>query len=37
MEVAGTEKGAAYIPLLRALLDRELSGVRLVISDDQEG
>jgi len=36
-EVAGTEKGAAYASLLRGLLDRGLSGVRLVVSDDHEG
>ena len=37
VEVAGTEKGAAYASLLRGLIDRDLSGVRLVISDDHEG
>ena len=37
VEVAGSEKGAAYASLLRGLLDRGLSGVRLVISDDHEG
>jgi putative transposase len=37
VEVAGTEKGAAYASLLRGLIDRGLSGVRLVISDDHEG
>ena len=37
VEVAGSEKGAAYASLLRALIDRGLSGVRLVISDDHEG
>jgi putative transposase len=37
VEVAGTEKGAAYASLLRGLLDRGLKGVRLVISDDHEG
>ncbi len=37
VEVAGTEKGAAYASLLRGLLDRGLSGVRLVVSDDHEG
>ncbi len=37
VEVAGTEKGAAYAALLRGLLDRGLYGVRLVISDDHEG
>jgi len=37
VEVAGTEKGAAYASLLRGLIDRGLSGVRLVVSDDHEG
>jgi transposase-like protein len=37
VEVAGSEKGAAYASLLQGLLDRGLSGVRLVISDDHEG
>lgn len=37
VEVAGTEKGAAYTSLLRGLLDRGLSGVKLVVSDDHEG
>ncbi len=37
MEVAGSEKGAAYASLLRGLLDRGLKGVRLVVSDDHEG
>jgi putative transposase len=37
IEVASSEKGAAYASLLRGLLDRGLSGVRLVISDDHEG
>jgi len=37
VEVAGTEKGAAYASLLRGLLDRGLKGVRLVVSDDHEG
>jgi transposase-like protein len=37
IEVAGTEKGAAYASLLRVLIDRGLSGVRLVVSDDHEG
>jgi len=37
VEVAGSEKGAAYTSLLRGLLDRGLHGVRLVISDDHEG
>ncbi|MCA1740793.1 MAG: IS256 family transposase, partial [Actinobacteria bacterium] len=37
VEVAGTEKGAAYASLLRGLIDRGLSGVRLVVSDGHEG
>jgi putative transposase len=37
VEVGGTEKGAAYASLLRGLIDRGLSGVRLVVSDDHEG
>jgi putative transposase len=37
VEVAGSEKGAAYASLLRGLIDRDLRGVRLVISDDHEG
>jgi putative transposase len=37
MEVAGSEKGAAYASLLRGLIDRGFKGVRLVISDDHEG
>jgi putative transposase len=37
MEVAGSEKGAAYASLLRGLIDRGLKGVRLVVSDDHEG
>ena len=37
VEVAGSEKRAAYTSLLRDLLDRGLKGVRLVISDDHEG
>jgi putative transposase len=37
VEVAGTEKGAAYASLLRGLIDRGLSGVRLVVSDENEG
>jgi len=37
VEVAGSEKGAAYALLLRGLIDRGLSGVRLVVSDDHEG
>ena len=37
VEIAGTEKGAAYASLLRGLLDRGLKGVRLVVSDDHEG
>ena len=37
VEVAGSEKEAAYASLLRGLLDRGLKGVRLVVSDDHEG
>ncbi len=37
VEVAGTEKSAAYASLLRGLIDRGLKGVRLVVSDDHEG
>ena len=37
VEVAGSEKGAAYASLLQGLLDRGLRGVRLVVSDDHEG
>ncbi len=37
VEVAGSEKGAAYASLLRGLLDRGLKGVRVVVSDDHEG
>jgi putative transposase len=37
VEVAGGEKSAAYASLLRGLIDRGLSGVRLVVSDDHEG
>lgn len=37
VEVAGSEKGAAYASLLRGLTDRGLKGVRLVVSDDHEG
>jgi putative transposase len=37
VEVAGSEKGAAYASLLRGLLDRGLKGVKLVVSDDHEG
>jgi len=37
VEVASTEKGVAYASLLRGLIDRGLSGVRLVVSDDHEG
>ncbi len=37
VEVAGSEKGAAYASLLRGLIDRGLSGVRLLVSDDHEG
>ena len=37
VEVAGSEKGTAYASLLRGLIDRGLSGIRLVISDEHEG
>ena len=37
VEVAGSEKGAAYASLLRGLIDRGLKGVRLAVSDDHEG
>ena len=37
VEVAGSEKGAAYASLLRGLIDRGLKGVMLVVSDDHEG
>ena len=37
VEVAGSEKGAAYASLLRDLIDRGLKGVRLVVSADHEG
>jgi putative transposase len=37
VEVASGEKSAAYASLLRGLLDRGLSGVRLVVSDEHEG
>jgi transposase-like protein len=37
VEVAGSEKGAAYASMLRGLINRGLSGVRLVISDEHEG
>ncbi len=37
VEVAGSEKGAAYASLLRGLIDRGLRGVCLVVSDDHEG
>ncbi len=37
MEVAGSEKGAAYASVLRGLLGRGLFGVCLVVSDDHEG
>jgi putative transposase len=37
VEVAGSEKGAAYASLLRELIDRGLKGVHLVVSDDHEG
>ena len=36
VEVAGSEKGAAYASLLRGLIDRGLKGVSLVVSDDHE-
>lgn len=35
--MAGSEKGAAYTSLLRGLVERGLSGVKLVVSDDHEG
>jgi putative transposase len=37
VEVAGSEKAAAYASLLRGLIDRGLKGVKLVVSDDHEG
>jgi putative transposase len=37
VEVAGSQKGAAYAWLLGGLVHRGLSGVRLVISDEHEG
>jgi putative transposase len=37
VEVAGSQKGAAYASLLRGLLERGLHGVRLVVSDEHEG
>jgi putative transposase len=37
VEVAGSEKGVAYASMLRGLVDRGLSGVQLVVSDDHEG
>jgi putative transposase len=37
VEVAGSEKGAAYASMLRGLVDRGLSGVQLVVSEDHEG
>jgi len=37
VEGGATEKGVAYASLLRGLIDRGLSGVRLVVSDDHEG
>jgi putative transposase len=37
VEVAGSEKGTAYTSMLRGLVDRGLSGVQLVVSDDHEG
>jgi putative transposase len=37
VEVAGSEKAAAYASMLRGLVDRGLWGVHLVVSDDHEG
>jgi putative transposase len=37
VEVAGSEKGAAYASLLRGMLDLGLKGVCLLVSDDHEG
>jgi transposase-like protein len=37
VEAAGTEKRTTYASLLRGLIDRGLSGVRLAVSDDHEG
>ena len=37
VEVAGSEKGAAYASLLRGLIDRGPKGVRLAVSGDHEG
>ena len=37
VEIAGSEKSAAYASLLRGLIDRGLKGVKLVVSDDHEG
>ena len=37
VEVAGSEKGTAYASMLRGLVDRGLSGVQLVVSDEHEG
>jgi putative transposase len=37
VEVASSEKGAAYTSLVRGLIDRGLRGVELVVSDDHEG
>jgi putative transposase len=37
VEVAGSEKGAAYASLLRGLIDRGLRGVRLVVTENHEG
>jgi putative transposase len=37
VEIAGSEKSAAYASLLRGLIDRGLKGVRLVVCDDHEG
>jgi len=36
VEVAGSEKGAAYASVLRGLIDRGMHGVPLVVSDDHE-
>jgi putative transposase len=37
MEVAGTEKGAAYASMFQGLVDQGLSGVKLMFSNDHEG
>ena len=37
VEVASSEKGAAYASLLRSLIDRGLKGVALAVSEDHEG